>query len=192
MGKLETEVRKRERYGKIEKAVLATLVVGGMLSVAAVAPNVFSAIPRSRVQRLPNYRQGIEKAITRLARKGLIVFEDTSGGKRIRITEQGKQIVARISADSLRIKKPRRWDKKWRIVIFDIPETRSRTRKKLRMTLETIGFLKLQHSVWIYPFECEELIALLKVDFRIGKDVLYIIADCVEHDSPIKKHFNLS
>lgn len=54
-----------------------------------------------------------------------------------------------------------------------------------------IGFLKLQDSVWIYPYDCEELVALLKADFRIGKDILYVIADSLENDGWIKRHFGL-
>lgn len=75
--------------------------------------------------------------------------------------------------------------------MFDIPERRRRVRTRVRQTLTTMGFYRLQDSVWVYPYDCEELIILLKADFKIGKDLLYVIADKVEHDAPLKTHFGL-
>lgn len=42
-----------------------------------------------------------------------------------------------------------KWDGKWRVVIFDIPETNKRIRQALRETLKVLEFWPLQKSVWI-------------------------------------------
>ena len=76
-------------------------------------------------------------------------------------------------------------------LFFDIPERRRGTREKIRATLITLGFIRLQDSVWVYPYDCEDLILILKADFKIGKDVLYIIADQIEYDAPLRTYFNL-
>lgn len=86
---------------------------------------------------------------------------------------------------------PARWDKKWRIVIFDIPEKRRRTRDEVRRLLTSVGFYRLQNSVWVYPYDFEDIIGLLKTDLGIGKDVLYIIADEIENDKYLRQHFHL-
>ena len=57
--------------------------------------------------------------------------------------------------------------------------------------MKEMGFLRLQDSVWVFPYDCEEVIALIKADLRIGKDVLYTIVEKIENDKPIKKHFDL-
>jgi len=57
--------------------------------------------------------------------------------------------------------------------------------------LKAIGFVQLQKSVWVFPYDCEDLIILLKADFKVGKDVLYMIVDKIENDREIKKVFNL-
>ena len=191
MGKLEQEVRKRERYGKIEKAILGIILAAGVLSVAVVAPNILKILPKARGRSGSSFKQGIEKATTRLVRKGLLTFERTDQRTRIRITQKGKQVLLRAGDKKIKLRKPKRWDKKWRVVIFDVPEHRRVVRNKIRVALENIGFLKLQHSVWVYPYDCEDFIVLLKADFKIGKDVLYIIAEHIEYDQPLKKHFNL-
>ena len=77
------------------------------------------------------------------------------------------------------------------MVIFDIKESRKKTRALLRATLRQIGFIRLQNSVWIYPYDCEDLISLLKADFKIGKDILYMIVEKLENDWHLRKSFNL-
>ena len=77
------------------------------------------------------------------------------------------------------------------MLVFDIPEYRKTLRDKVRRTLISIGFVRLQDSVWIYPYPCDDLIALLKSDFRVGKDLLYVIADSIENDTALKKRFSI-
>ena len=77
------------------------------------------------------------------------------------------------------------------MLIFDIPEKRKPLREKIRSTLLSIGFLRLQDSVWIYPYQCEDLVNLLKADFKVGKDLLYLIVDSIENDKFFRKSFGL-
>ena len=102
------------------------------------------------------------------------------------------EMLNKIKLANHKVKIPRRWDKKWRILIFDIKETRRGLRNKVRSTLISIGFIGLQKSVWVYPYDCEDLINLIKSDFKVGKDILYMIVDRVENDKKIREHFGLS
>jgi CRISPR-associated endonuclease Cas2 len=88
-------------------------------------------------------------------------------------------------------RKPKRWDGHWRVVLFDIPERRRGVRNRLRLFMQEYGFVRLQDSVWIYPYDCEDLIALAKANFRIGVDVLYMIVARLERDTYLRKHFGL-
>ena len=38
------------------------------------------------------------------------------------LTDKGKNKAITFKIDSMEIKKPKQWDNKWRIVLFDIPE----------------------------------------------------------------------
>jgi len=67
-----------------------------------------------------------------------------------------------------------------------------RGRDMLRDTLIDIGFFKLQDSVWIYPYDCEDLITLLKTNYSMSSRVLYIVSEHVEGDWKAKKYFKLS
>ena len=49
----------------------------------------------------------------------------------------------------------------------------------------------LQNSVWIYPFECNDYISLLKADLRLGKSVIYMSVDKIDGDAYLKERFGL-
>ncbi len=130
--------------------------------------------------------------MSRMKGKGWVVFEAVRGKRYPRLTALGRRHIARISLGDLQIHKPLRWDGRWRIVIFDVEEKKQNDRAKIRRLLQRLGFLLLQRSVWVYPYDCEEIIALIKTDMRTGRNVLYIIADAIEYDRPLREHFGLA
>ncbi|KKS96638.1 MAG: Repressor in the phenylacetic acid catabolism [Candidatus Giovannonibacteria bacterium GW2011_GWA1_43_15] len=102
------------------------------------------------------------KVTERLRRRNLIFGERQ--GKRItfELTDEG-----RVEADKIKLKlemaKRKRWDGKWRIIIFDVPEKMRGKRDLLRKELIAFGFMQLQKSVWAYPYKLpEEFIDLWK------------------------------
>ena len=62
-------------------------------------------------------------------------------------------------------------------------------RNQMRRQLAVAGFVKLQNSVWVSPYNAEEFVALLKADNHVGKDVVYIRADYIENEAYLKKLF---
>lgn len=181
------------RNTKIQKAVLQSLAAVGILSVALLAPNALQILKLFDKGKSSKHtrKYTIHTALGRLTAAGLVQFVNTNKGKFARLTPKGEERLRLAEAIDFKIKKPKKWDKKWRLIIFDIKEEQKSTRNKVRWTLRQIGFERLQDSVWVYPYDCEDLIALLKADFKIGKDVLYIIADKIENDGFLKKVYNL-
>ncbi len=57
--------------------------------------------------------------------------------------------------------------------------------------MRSFGFVKLQESVWVYPYECERVIALLKAQYKMGKELVYIVAGEIENNDWLKKEFGL-
>jgi len=190
MGNLEKEVKKEIRNTKIQKAILKTIGGVGFLSMALLAPNALQVLGHFGLvgKSLANKKRAINNSRDGLLKCGIIKY-DKNGF--LVLTEKGNKKLKEIEARDYKVIKPQKWDKKWRILIFDIKEEKKGLRDKIRSTLISIGFIRLQDSVWVYPYDCEDLITLLKVDFKIGKDLLYIIADKIEYDIYIKKHFNL-
>ncbi|MEK7613027.1 MAG: CRISPR-associated endonuclease Cas2 [Patescibacteria group bacterium] len=187
MSKLEKEVAARIRRGKINNAVISTLAVSGLIAIGLLAPNVLGAMGRLGLINPSQRRQNIQRSLTRLIRGNYV---NVVHGY-VKLTPKGDRYAALLGKGKLVPKKPKRWDGKWRVLIFDIPERRRKTRTQVRLTLKHLGFIRLQDSVWIYPYDCEDLITLFKVDMRVGKDLLYLIVDQLEYDSQLRTYFKL-
>lgn len=192
MSELEKELKKKIKRENIQKAILSGIAAVGILSVAVLAPNAIQALKFFGIEPKNKWQKyNINHSIKRLKDNGLILFERTSRGTFARLTQKGENKLRKFELLGYELKKPKKWDKKWRMLIFDIQEKRKGTRDKIRFTLKRIGFLRLQDSVWVYPYDCEDLVTLMKADFKIGKDLLYLIVDTIEGDNNIKNYFKL-
>lgn len=192
MSEIEKEFKKERKKINIQKIILGSIATAGILSVGLLAPNALQALKSFGLdKKLKNFHNDTNRSLSGLLNAGMVVFIEKDGKKFLRLTEKGKLKLIRLEQYNFQFKKPKKWDNKWRIVIFDIPQKKRLQRDNLRFTLKQIGFVKLQNSVWVFPYDCEELVTLLKLDFKIGKDILYIIADKIENDKILKKYFEL-
>ena len=130
------------------------------------------------------------REIYRLKQAG-IIKEYLKGKERcIQLTKKGGKRLQKYTLSALEVEKPSKWDGKWRMVIFDIPDTKRNARDFLRRKLEDLGFFKLQESVYVFPFECIAQIDYLKKTYYIAPYVQYILADRIETEVDLIKKFN--
>src|SRR3989338_3332107 len=187
---IEVRARKKRRSKDMRNAVLATVAVAGIIAIAAVAPNAIRLLKTTGLTA--RMRSRTRSTLNRLAAKGEIEFIELDGKKYARLTARGEKVMAFYQEKlRLRDKKPRRWDRRYRLVMFDIPEKRKKTRDQLRLVMREIGFLRVQDSACVYPYDCEEFVALLKAHLHIGRDVLYAVIEEIENDAVIRTHFHL-
>ena len=184
--------KKSKKKINFQKIALTSIAVVGLISVAILAPNVLQVARQFSGSKKYNRKDYVNRAIQKLIEKGLVTLEIKNGKKFVRLTKKGEEQLTKYELGDLEIKKPKKWDKKWRVVMFDIKETRKGTRRLLRETLSRLGFAKLQNSVWIFPYDCEELVIMMKSNLFLGKDVLYMTVDKLENDKWLKKVFGLS
>ena len=193
MGEIESKSKKRAKRVRLENIIFGALAVAGVTAVAAAAPNTLQLLkyadPDWMIKRDP--RRRLRETLSRMKRKGLIAFELRNGRNFPRLTAAGLAEARRLSLGMYAIKIPLRWDKKWRVVIFDIPEKKKHMRDHVRRLVAGLGFYRLQDSVWLFPYDCEDLITLLKADFKIGKDLLYLIVEKIENDKSLKDWYSL-
>ncbi len=191
---IEVEARKVRLRTNIQHVLLHTIAGVGVLSVALLAPNAFQVLRmfdggKKRMQN-PKYLFGT--AFEKLLIKNLIILEQGKNGKYVRLTTEGEHALAEMVAKKPDTRVHRRWDKRWRMVTYDIKENRKMVRRRLRSLLQCFGFFRLQDSVWVYPYDCEALVILLKADFKIGTEVLYVVVEKIENDKKLKDHFELT
>ena len=175
----------------MRRAILQLVAASGIVSLAVMSPNMLKIIPRPLLKKLfDKPRSARAVAISKLIAAGYLMREVRGNVRVLRITEKGKRYLER-QRRLVPPTRPRTWDGKWRVVIFDIMEQHRSIRNRLRAELRSAGFILLQGSVWVYPYPCEEFIALLKSDVRVGKTVLYMVVDEIENDTWLKKEFDL-
>lgn len=189
------------RYKELTKIILLGLATTGLIAAAATSPyfliNIAREIKRNRKyirKKLKNQfdERRIAKALKRLEENRLIILTEKDGKFKVKLTEKGKRKVKEIQFENMKIKKPRTWDKKWRIVIFDIPDKyKKRARDALREKLKELKFYPLQKSVWVHPYPCEKEIQFLCELFDIAPFINIITAGNIYNDIKLKKNFKL-
>ena len=192
MGNVEVEAKKKRRRKYLRDALLASIAITGAVLVASIASHALAQLRHLPAMKRAQLRYRARTTIGRLAMQGLITFEKRDGKKYARITPEGQKVLLFEQQKAALINgKKRRWDQRWRVIIFDIPERRRRIRDRLRITMRELGFARLQDSVWVYPYDCEDLMALLKADLKLGVSVLYMVVEHIENDKHLRAQFAL-
>lgn len=117
------------------------------------------------------YQSGLLQQIRRLEAKGLVESSEPSfdGGRFHRLTEAGR--IAALGGRDPEEAWKTNWDCKWRLIMFDVPESKRSLRRKLTRSLSAIGCGCLQGSVWITATRP----AAIEEAFAEGKDCSHLI-----------------
>lgn len=194
MGSIEERVRHRAKRNQLRNAILLSTYLTVGVGMMVLAPNAIRLLKYVEKAVGPSPRLGrrVSQKYSELLAQGILKRVSTEHGHRIELTEKGVKIAEELSQrEEVRPTVQKKWDQKWRIIIFDVWERRRKVRDDLRHTLEEFGFVKIQDSVWTYPYPCEKLLIFLRTHFKLGQGILYIVADEIEHDEKLRQHFKL-
>lgn len=186
-------------YGEripVAKVILGVIGMTALLSVAVVSPNVVQALKLFGLhkKRFDKQRYYINTAFEKLKERGLIEVVTRSNKEQfVRLSKEGKKALLKFEIEGLLKQKPTKWDGKFRLVIFDIKENLRFSRDNLRYMLLKFGFVRIQNSVWIYPYPCEGAISLLRanLDLEKGDEVIYMTVESFENDNWLREKFKL-
>ena len=129
----------------------------------------------------------VYRGMKNLEQRGLITLSDN----KFSFTANGKSWLQKSLIRYHRFKGTV-WDKKWRIVIFDIPQELHKQRNYFRSKLKSMGFYMIQKSVFVIPYPCEEELGVICSQYKISDYVDVIIADTAGfRDKEIRKVFGL-
>jgi CRISPR-associated endonuclease Cas2 len=128
-----------------------------------------------------------------LEKKQIIYLEENGNEVFVHIHNKGELTLLKYSIKSLLNFKRRRkmWQRKWYVVFFDVPEIQRNKRDYLRRFLLKLGFYRYQKSVYLFPYECEKEINLIKKIVEGAKYINYIVAEKIENEEQAKIFFNL-
>ena len=188
---------KYKYYFRKPKSVIAVdivkwLAVAGAVSVAATSPYFAINILKGFNKGKKYEKEKICGAFYRLKKQGCINIQQKNHQIYISLTAEGKKKAGRFQIDSLEIKKQKKWDGMWRLVIFDIPQLKNVQRNAFRGKLIDLGFTLLQKSIWICPYRCNDEIGLLRDFFGLSeKEIRLIVAQNIGNDSYFRKVFKI-
>lgn len=187
MGKIEEKNKKKGNREHLQKLILQVVADVGMLSITLIVPNVAKSM--YKLGLVPKRRQNeyVSSSASKLVKRELLFYD----GKRYCMTPKGEDLLRQWQFADFKLEKPKKWDKKWRVIIFDIPERKRKIRDQVRTLFKSAGFYLLQDSVWVYPYDCEDVLTLLKSDLGVGKNILYLIVDEIENDKHLRESFGL-
>ncbi len=185
-------IRNNNSKRKLAKEILKGLAIGGLIVASFALPNlpqIFSLLGIDNAK--DRYR--IRRAVETLKNQKLINIYEKDGENIAEITEKGEKRVLKYKIGELKITRPKKWDKCWRIISFDIPEKHKRGRDALTRQLKEMELYPLQKSVFICPFECRDEIDFLGEVFNIRKFIHYFIAKEIDVDDEeyLRKYYNL-
>lgn len=179
-----------DRYPYV-KEIFLILAAGTLISAALLMPGLGKVL-KPNIWEGKGYRKDrLRQVLNRLKNRKIIEFVETKDGPVVRITQNGITKALKYKLDSMFVKK-KSWDKKWRIVVFDIPENKKRARDEFRERLKQLGFFPLQESVFVHAFSCFDEVEFLRQIYGVDIEVTYITADKIEQDENLKTFFNLS
>lgn len=114
-----------------------------------------------------------------------------AGVGRFKFTEKGTLWLEKSSRRYFRSQN-KKWDKKWRVVIFDIPQDLHTARVRLRRRLKNLGLHMLQKSVFVFPYPLEEELGYICKQLEISDYVDVILAEQIGFkEKELKFFFNL-
>lgn len=189
-------------YPKV-KLVLSLLGVGTFLAATILMPTLPMALKpildeykrRQREKDLKAWERfnmpRLKQTLKRLYQQKVIDIEEQDGESRIKLTDRGRVRFLQFKMEEMMVEKPPRWDGKWRLIIYDVEKKKKFASDSFRRLLKKMEILRLQKSVYLTPYSCEEQIEFLRQYFGIGKNVLYLVVQELENDSAYKTYFGI-
>lgn len=182
---------KREATSRVIEGLLRYLAGGSFITAAILIPGLAIGLDKP-FNKLMDYldekdRQRELRRIVNYMHREQLVTQYEHG---IEITEKGHKRLARSDFDDIHIKVPMRWDGKWRVVVFDIPEEHKSARNALAAKLSKLGFQPLQRSVWVHPFPCHEEIEAVALYYKITDFVTYLETHYIDKPDILRSRFS--
>ena len=173
-------------------AILFTLFLGAAVVAPGGVAGTLKVIEEIiEGKKVPLYEQNqIDRALRYLKSRKLIHIQMQYQKEVFSLTKLGYFRTKKL-LKSFCIQKPKKWDGKWRMVVFDIPVSKKNTADLFRNQLKNLGLANLQKSIWIHPYDCRDQVYYLAGNLFIKPYVRYIVAEEVTGEQDLKNRFGI-
>jgi len=129
-----------------------------------------------------------KKKLKQWSKDDLIVL----GGKCVKLTAKGKKLLKLNSIHDIQLADSKKdWDGIWHVISYDIPDNKKSQRDYFRRKLEELGFTMVQKSMFIFPYNCEEEVALLALELGISPFVMHLTTNQLPKEDKYLKLYML-
>ena len=181
--------------GLTKDTLLKIAAFGAITIVVATSPYFLHQVAKRFFgEKIEKAMRARARKLREMEKKKLIEFKELGNGTvRIELAHRGKKLLRIYNLEEIAIKKPKRWDGQWRILIYDIPTRQKQASNAFREKLKQLGLFPLQRSVWVSPYECMAEIEFLTTVFEIDINncICYFIAKNIPHEKEVRDSFNL-
>jgi phenylacetic acid degradation operon negative regulatory protein len=133
-------------------------------------------------------------ALARLKRRGAVLrtkdrqYELTQKGEYQSLKAQVRLGFTELEKTEARASK---WDGRWRVVLFDVPESKRPIRDYIRNTLKRLGCHQFMRSMWIWPYKLPDFLMELFADPKLRNYTRVITTYDIDYDEDLLKQFKL-
>jgi len=176
------------KRGELALVILKGFVAGGLFVAILALPGLAQVLVLFKPK---NYQERfrVKRTILSLEKRGLLKISSKNGA--LSLTDSGKKEVDRNKIYDLHVKPQKTWDGMFRVIIFDIPNTKKSVRNAVNFHLKRMGFMPIQKSTFITPFECRDELDMLGKYLNVRNNLKYLLVKKIDGEQEIKKMFDL-
>ena len=199
--KLLEAIDRNDRQYSYASAKRVLLYIGAGTSIAAslLSPRFGTTMAKEILREMNKENTNwklfntsyLKQTLRRLEKQNVIEVKVINGQEAFCITRQGKSKLLNFTLDDLKISKPKKWDGKWRVILYDIEVGRKHEQEAMRRMVKKLGFYQVQKSVYIIPYPCFDEIEYLRSYFGIRAEIKYWLVEQIEDDSAYRTYFGL-
>ncbi len=132
----------------------------------------------------------MKRVTNRLQRRGVVKIEEKDGRWVVKITDKGRKEILKYKWADFKPKSGK-WDGKWRIVFFDVPEKEKKRRDELRGFLKMLGMQQMQESVFVSPYDVSGEVKYLREILDVPHAVKIGVLETIENEEELKEIFGV-
>lgn len=171
--------------------VIRLIAFGSITGTMLVAPNALQLLEKPLNFLLDGLderekRRKLSRLKSYLKTQGLVRYDYDHG---LKLTKKAMKRLEKIEFNNIAIPTPDIWDRKWRMIMFDVPETDRYAREKLIDKFKELGMQLLQQSVWIHPYPCRDELSNVAIHLGIQEWLTYIETSHIDNEEKLIYRF---
>lgn len=192
---IQTEViNKLDQVNPKVRDILIILGATGFIAATLLIPGLPIALKpllKNQYKKIGHFNKRILRyQLKRLQKNGIVELIEQDGELMFKLTNRGKHKLFKYKLEELSLNR-RGWDKKWRLVAYDIPKYKKSQAEAFRSLLKKMEFLNIQKSLWLTPYNCKDEITFLKNLYNLEDHVSILTVSGLEGEALYKDYFGV-